>query len=227
MVEDFSQPGSHLNKRSKRRNVCSVRAHHALMCTDPALWIIVFENGTCRRFVCVTVVLGQPAGLSEEVWSTSFSLVLFHVGPVSRGCFFMLALFLVGAFSCWPCFSWVLFHVGPVSRGCFFMLVLFLVGLVSRWPSFSLVLFHVGPVPGWCFFTLVLFLVGLVFRWSCFSLVLFHVGPVSRWCFFMLVQFLVGAFSCWSCFRWSHFRTIQSNTVRYTLLFFCCCFFPL
>ena len=221
MVEDFSQPGSHLNKRSKRRNVCSVRAHHALMCTDPALWIIVFENGTCRRFVCVTVVLGQPAGLSEEVWSTSFSLVLFHVGPVSRGCFFMLALFLVGAFSCWPCFSLVLFLVGPVSRWCFFMLVLFLVGAFSRWSCFWLVLFFVGPVSRWCFFMLVQFLVGAFSCWSSFSLVLFHVGPVSAGPIFVQYSPILSATHCF--FVFFHFDEDWTNVCVCGVVCVCVC----
>lgn len=34
---------------------------------DPGCLIIVFENATGTCFACITLVLGQPAGLSKEV----------------------------------------------------------------------------------------------------------------------------------------------------------------
>ena len=39
---------------------------HDSICTAPKHFTIVSENGTATRFVYSTIILGQPAGLSQE-----------------------------------------------------------------------------------------------------------------------------------------------------------------
>ena len=54
---------NHLDKWSRRRTLCST---HVSNCTGHRHYIIAFENSTNSAYI--TMVLGQPAGLSKEVF---------------------------------------------------------------------------------------------------------------------------------------------------------------
>ena len=54
---------NHLDKWSRRRTLCST---HVSNCTGHRHYIIAFENSTNSAYI--TMVLGQPAGLSTEVF---------------------------------------------------------------------------------------------------------------------------------------------------------------